>query len=102
MTALGGFILGSLFRSGPVTEVHNNTKVIHERPMTPTEITEHEERLKCIKENEPKIKVTLISSQEITEEDFIGLPMTKENVDRYFAWKAARARMSPKQGKEEF
>ena len=89
MTALGGFVLGSLFR-GSSTEVYNNTKVIHERPMTPTEIAEHEERLRRIKEHEPTVKVTLVPSRELTEEDFIGLPMTKENMDRYNAWKAAR------------
>ena len=98
MTALGGFVLGSLF-GRPTTEVYN-TKVIHERPMTPTEIAEHEERLRRIKEHEPKVKVisvasrefTEAASREITEEDFIGMPMTKENMDRYNAWKAARAR----------
>jgi hypothetical protein len=90
MTALGGFVLGSLFGGGSTTEVYNNTKVIQERPMTPTEIAEHEERLRRIKEHEPKVKVTLVASRELTEEDFIGLPMTKENVDRYCAWKAGR------------
>lgn len=90
MAALGGFVLGSLFGGCSTTEVHNTTKVIHERPMTPTEIAEHEERLRIMKENAPKIKVTMVSSRELTEEDFIGLPMTKENMDRYYAWKAAR------------
>lgn len=46
-----------------------------------------------IKEHEPKVKITMVSSRELTEEDFIGLPMTKENMDRYCAWKAARAGM---------
>lgn len=100
MTALGGFVLGSLFGGNATTEVYNNTKVIHERPMTPTEIAEHEERLRRIKEHEPKVKITLVASRElteaasreITEEDFIGMPMTKENMDRYNAWKEARAR----------
>lgn len=90
MTALGGFILGSLFGGGSTAKVYNSTKVIRERPMTPTEIAEHEERLRHIKEHEPKVKVTLVSSRELTEEDFIGLPMTKENMDRYNAWKAGR------------
>lgn len=89
MTALGGFVLGSLFR-GSSTEVYNNTKVIHERPMTPTEIAEHEELLRRIKEHEPKVKSTLVASRELTEEDFIGMPMTKKNMDRYNAWKAGR------------
>ena len=42
-----------------------------------------------IKEHEPKVKITItmVSSRELTEEDFIGLPMTKENMDRYYAWK---------------
>lgn len=92
MTALGGFVLGSLFGGGSTTEVYN-TKVIRERPMTPTEIAEHEERLRRIKEHEPKVKITLVSSRELTEEDFIGMPMTKENIDRYCAWKEARAKM---------
>ena len=90
MTVLGGFVLGSLFRGSSTTEVYNSTKIIRERPMTPTEIAEHEERLRRIKEHEPKVKITLVSSRELTEEDFIGLPMTKENMDRYCAWKAGR------------
>jgi hypothetical protein len=58
--------------------------------MTPTEIAEHEERLRRIKEHEPKVRVISVASREITEEDFIGMPMTKENMDRYNAWKAGR------------
>lgn len=92
MTALGGFVLGSLFGGGSITKVCNNTKVIRERPMTPTEIAEHEELLRRIKEHEPKVRSTLVIPREITEEDFIGMPMTKENMDRYNAWKEARAR----------
>ena len=90
MTVLGGFVLGSLFGGGSTTEVHNNTKVIRERPMTPTEIAEHEERLRQIKEHEPKVKSTLVFPRELTEEDFIGMPMTEENMARYNAWKAGR------------
>jgi hypothetical protein len=90
MTALGGFVLGSLLGGGSTTEVHNNTKVIQERPMTPTEIAEREELLKRIKEHEPKVRSTLVIPRELTEEDFIGMPMTKENMDRYNAWKAGR------------
>ncbi len=90
MTALSGFVLGSILRGSCTTEVYSSTKVIHERPMTPTEIAEHEERLRRIKEHEPKVRVTL--TRELTEEDFIGMPMTKENIDRYSAWKEARAR----------
>lgn len=91
MTALGGFLLGSFF-GRRTTNVQNTTKIIRERPMTPTEIAEHEERLRRIKECEPKILSHLVEEREITEDDFIGLPMTKENIDRYCAWKAARAR----------
>ena len=87
MTGLTGFLLGSFLGSRHTTTVQNNTKVIRERPMTPTEIAEHEERLRRIKEHEPKVKVTLVVSRELTEEDFIGMPMTKENMDRYYAWK---------------
>ena len=92
MTALGGFLLGSFFGGGTTTNVQNTTKIIRERPMTPTEIAEHEERLRRIKEHEPKVISHLIEEREITEDGFIGLPMTKENIDRYCAWKAARAR----------
>ena len=91
MTALGGFLLGSFFGGG-TTNVQNTTKIIHERPMTPTEIAEHEERLRQIKEHEPKIISHLVEECDITEDDFIGLPMTKENMDQYCDWKAARAR----------
>lgn len=87
MTALGGFLLGSIFGGNHTAEVYNNTKVIHERPMTPTEIAEHEERLRLIREHSPKVKVTMVSSRKLTEEDFIGLPMTKENMDRYYTWR---------------
>lgn len=93
MTALGGFILGSFLSRKSTPVVKNTTNIIHERPVTPTEIAEHEERLRRIKEHEPKVKVTLVASRELTEEDFIGLPMTKENMDRYYAWKEARAKM---------
>ena len=87
MTGLTGFLLGSFLGSRHTTTVQNNTKVIRERQMTPTEIAEHEERLRRIKEHEPKVEVTLVSSRELTEEDFIGLPLTKGNLDRYQAWK---------------
>lgn len=90
MGALGGFLLGCFF-GGKTTNVQNTTKVIHERPMTPTEIAEHEERLRRIKEHEPKILSHLVEEREITEDDFIGLPMTKENMDRYYNWKKCRA-----------
>ena len=93
MTALGGFILGSFLGRRHITTVQNNTKVIRERPMTPTEIAEHEERLRRIKEHEPKVKVTLVVSRELTEEDFIGMPMTKENMDRYYAWKESNTKV---------
>ena len=85
MTALGGFILGSLLGRKSIPVVENTTNIIHKRPMTPTEIAEHEECLRRIKEHEPKVKVTLVASQ-----DFIGMPMTKENMenmDRYYARK---------------
>ena len=87
MTGLAGYLLGSFLGSRHTTTVQNNTKVIRERPMTPTEIAEHEERLRIIKEHEPKVEVTLVSSRELTEEDFIGLPLTKGNLDLYRAWK---------------
>ena len=87
MTGLACYLLGSFLGSRHTTTVQNNTKVIRERPMTPTEIAEHEERLRRIREHEPKVEVTLVPSQELTEEDFIGLPLTKENLDRYQAWK---------------
>ena len=86
MTGLTGFLLGSFLGSRHTTTVQNNTKVIRERQMTPTEIAEHEECLRRIKEHEPKVEVTLVSSRELTE-DFIGLPLTKGNLDRYQAWK---------------
>ena len=92
MTALGGFLLGQFLNRKGTTVVSNNTKVIRERQMTPTEIAEHEDLLRMIKEHEPKVKVTLVSSRELTEEDFIGLPLTKDNLDRYQAWKEGRAR----------
>ncbi len=91
MTALGMFLLGSFF-SRKTTNVQNTTKVIHERPMTPTEVAEHEECLRRIKEHEPKILSHLVEEREITEDDFIGLPMTKENLDRYCDWKEHRGR----------
>lgn len=87
MTALGGFLLGKFLNRKDTTVISNNTKVIRERPMTPTEIAEHEERLKRIKEHEPKVKVTLVPSRELTEEDFIGMPLTKSNLAYYQAWK---------------
>ena len=94
MTALGGFILGSFLGSRHTTTVQNNTKVIRERQMTPTEIAEHEERLRRIKEHEPKVEVTLVSSRELTEEDFIGLPLTKGNLYRYQAWKESNTEVA--------
>lgn len=45
MTALGGFLLGQYLTRKGTTIVNNNTKVIRERSMTPTEIAEHEELL---------------------------------------------------------
>ena len=93
MTALGGFLLGQFLNRKGTTIVNNNTKVVRERPMTPTEIAEHEELLRRIKEHEPKVKVTLVVSRELTEEDFIGMPMTKENMDRYYAWKESNTKV---------
>ena len=48
--------------------------------MTPTETAEHEERLRQIKEHELKVKITSVASRELIEEDFIEMPVTKENL----------------------
>ena len=86
MTALGGFLLGQFLNRKGTTVISNNTEVIRERPMTPTEIAEYEELLRVIKKHEPKVRVSM---QELTEEYFIGKPMTKENLTLYQAWKEA-------------
>lgn len=80
MTALGGFLLGSFLGGRNETIVENNTRVIHERPMTPMEIAAHEERLKRIKENEPKVISRLC--KDITISDFVGMPLNTENMER--------------------